>query len=180
MFNACWQHDLLLDVGIRTQLGLSCWKVSQSCGRAAGSAVMPLSCLAILLAGSSSRWSCRQTICVFDISKTVLSFLLAIISAICKMDNFWSSGTIFCKTGKEEGGLVQQFTNNIIIVKVADRFLFETYVTTQSASLPFLQIFTFIAVPLQINEPDDWHCFTICNLSYNKENCPFHLFSTLP
>ena len=50
---------------------------------------------------------------------------------------------------------MQQFTNNIIIVKVANRFLFETYVTTQSASLPFLQIFTFIAVPLQINEPDD-------------------------
>ena len=42
---------------------MSCWKVSQSCGRAAASAVMPLSCLATLLAGSSSRWSCWQTFC---------------------------------------------------------------------------------------------------------------------
>ena len=40
------------------------------------------------------------------------------------MDNIWSSTARVFKTEKEEGGLVQQYTNNIFIVKVADFFSF--------------------------------------------------------
>ena len=51
----------------------------------------------------------------------------------------------------EESGLVQQYIYNITIVKVADLFSFwNIYVTKQVSSLPFLQIFTLIAVPLRI------------------------------
>ena len=37
------------------------------------------------------------------------------------MDNILSSGVRFCKIGKGDGGLLQQYTN-IIVVKVADLF----------------------------------------------------------